>query len=117
MNKWLLSLILLLLALTLGVILLNYTFFLSPPKIITIQAYGEETDIFQMYGEEYIDTWTIVEITDHPLKSRIIKYINLSVSIDGGRVYVADSEVADIFVHYYEGPWMCGNAMYHFSLG
>lgn len=106
---------LLLLGLSLGVVFVDYTFFLTPPKIVTIQAYGEETEIFQEYGEEYMDTWTIVEITDHPLKPRILKYINLSVSIDGGRVYVADSKVADLFSQYYEGPWMCGNAMYHFS--
>lgn len=97
---------------------------LIPPKVLYIKnyGYGESEDgklSWTLLGEE-LEPRIVVNITDHPLKERIMHYVNESISrghtaLDlfvGDRVYVVDDPGAeDFFGQYHVSSWCLNCAL------
>ena len=92
--------------LTFTVIIYDNRVFFNPPKALNIVV----------IGETYHESWTMEDITNHPLKERIMSYVNMSIArgktwkgyLFGEQVYIVnDPEVEEFFGKYYVSSW-CG---------
>lgn len=80
----------------------------NPPKVLSVVVLG----VFR----EVPESWPTEDITNHPLKGRIMRYVNKSIRagelwrgyLFGERVYmINDPEVEEFFGKYYVSTW-CG---------
>ena len=88
--------------LTFTVIVYDIHVFFNPPKVLYLVV----------LGEAYPESWTMEDITNHPLGERIMHYVNVSMSTENSfgkrRVYIInDPEVEEFFGKYYVSTW-CG---------
>lgn len=95
-----------LMVLTLTVVTFDLRFF-TPPRVLYIQVFG--------HGEKYSESWTVVDITNHPLKEGIMLYMNKSMRLGeridtrmgvGERIYIFQNpELVEFFAKYYVSSW------------
>ena len=78
----------------------------NPPKALYIQVWG-----YEEYEEEIPESWTVVNITNHPLKEGILWYVNKSIQLRigmgiGERIYIfSNPKLEDFFGKYYVSSW------------
>jgi len=71
-------------------------------KVLWIRVWG--------YAQEYSESWkTVVDITNHPLKEAIMRYVNQS--IQAGAIYVINHPEMEYFFGQYSYSSWCGTCM------
>lgn len=100
--------------LTITVVAFDLRFF-NPPKVWCIYILGHG-----FHPEHEEESWTVVDITNHPLRKEVLWYINRSISRSnkygtGATVYIInDPEVRDFFSKYYVSTG-CGTCLWELS--
>jgi hypothetical protein len=76
-------------------------------KVLLIRVWG--------YSQEYSESWkTVVDITNHPLKETIMRYVNQSIQA-GEAIYVINHPEMEYFFGQYSYSSWCGTCMMYES--
>jgi len=104
--------------------LLTFTVIAYDIHVFNTNVLGIEVGDYGKYSKERLESWdTAVNITDCPLKEKILYYVNKSIlmygsktAVFGGgeRIFIFDSEVADFLGTYYVSTW-CWNCWFAMS--
>lgn len=104
--------------------LLTFTVIAYDIRVFNTNVLGIMVWGYGKYSKERLESWdTTVNITDCPLKEKILYYVNQSIMygskaafIFGGEagIYIFDSEVADFLGTYYVSTW-CWNCWVEMS--